>query len=214
MDALFEGIDLSSSITRAEFEKINMDLFEKCMEIVKRCFLDTGMDKSSVDDVVLIGSSSRIPKLQQLLQDFFKGKDLCTSIHPDEAVAYGAAVQAALLIDGIKNVSDMVLQDVTPLALGTSVEEASENNLLGLFRFSTPPVPRGHIRINVHFDLDGDGILNVSAEKETNGNRKDIVKGKKLFDSNKNEEANVFVEFLKDLESMVDSVLYKITNGV
>ncbi|XP_058741066.1 heat shock cognate 70 kDa protein-like [Vicia villosa] len=327
--ALFEGIDLYSSITRAKFEEINMDLFEKCMKIVNRCFWDSGVDKSSVDDVVLIGGSSRIPKLQQLLQDFFKGKDLCMSINPDEAVAYGAAVQAALLIDGIENVSDMVLQDVTPLSLGTSVKEddmdviiprntsipvmktkdyvtyedyqlrvaidvyegerikASENNLLGLFRFSIPRAPQGQIRIKVCFSIDADGILNVSAEDKASGNRKDItiinengrlsskeiermikeaenfkaedtkleqkvkamndlndylchvrkviadndvsssippvdrlkistaiVKGQKLLDGNKNEEANVFVEFLKDFQSIVDSALYKITNGV
>ncbi|MCH94924.1 heat-shock protein [Trifolium medium] len=98
-----------------------MDLFEKCIEIVKRCFVDSGMDMSSVDDVVLIGGSSRIPKLQQLLQNFFKGKDLYSSINPDEAVAYGAAVQAALLCEGIKNVPNLVLQDVTPLSLGVEV---------------------------------------------------------------------------------------------
>ncbi|PNX98935.1 heat shock protein, partial [Trifolium pratense] len=115
--ALSQGIDLSSSITRAKFEEINMDLFNKCMEIVKRCFVDSGMHKSSIDEVVLIGGSSRIPKLQQLLQDFFTGKDLCMSINPDEAVAYGAAVQAALLSNDIKNAPNLVLRDVTPLSL-------------------------------------------------------------------------------------------------
>jgi L1 cell adhesion molecule like protein len=121
--ALFQGIDLSSSITRAKFEEINMDLFEKCMEIVKRCFVDSGMHKSSIDDIVLIGGSSRIPKLQQLLQDYFTGKDLCMSINPDEAVAYGAAVQAALLSSDIKN--------GTPLSLGTSVD----NSIPGVITF-------------------------------------------------------------------------------
>ncbi|KAG2403815.1 hypothetical protein LR48_Vigan549s012200 [Vigna angularis] len=119
IDALFQGIDFCSSITRAKFDEINMELFEECMETVDRCLSDAKMDKNSVHDVVLVGGSSRIPKVQQLLQEFFKGKDLCKSINPDEAVANGAAVQAALLCEGIENVPDLVLLDVTPLSLGT-----------------------------------------------------------------------------------------------
>ncbi|CAJ2671074.1 unnamed protein product [Trifolium pratense] len=118
VDALFEGIDFSSSITRAKFEEINMDLFNECMETVESCLNDSKMDKSNVDDVVLVGGSSRIPKVQQLLRDFFKGKDLCKSINPDEAVAFGAAVMASLLTDGIKNAPNLELFDVTPLSLG------------------------------------------------------------------------------------------------
>ncbi|KAK7374832.1 hypothetical protein VNO80_08275 [Phaseolus coccineus] len=120
VDSLFQGIDLCSSITRAKFEEINMELFEECMETVDRCLTDAKMDKSSVHDVVLVGGSSRIPKVQQLLQDFFNGKDLCKSVNPDEAVAYGAAVQAALLSEDFKNVPLVVL-DVTSLSLGKSV---------------------------------------------------------------------------------------------
>ncbi|KAK7260977.1 hypothetical protein RIF29_27280 [Crotalaria pallida] len=122
IDALFGGIDFCASLTRARFEDLNKDLFTKCMEIVERCLTDAMMDKSSVQDVVLVGGSSRIPKVQQLLQSFFKGKDLCKSINPDEAVAYGAAVQAALLSDGIKIVPDLVLMDVTPLSLGVAIK--------------------------------------------------------------------------------------------
>ncbi|XP_022635812.1 probable mediator of RNA polymerase II transcription subunit 37c [Vigna radiata var. radiata] len=122
VDNLFQDIDLCSSMTRAKFEEINMELFEECMETVDRCLKDAKMDKSSVHDVVLVGGSSRIPKMQQLLEDFFNGKDLCKSLNPDEAVAYGAAVQAALLTEGIKNVPDLVLKDVTPLSLGVSVQ--------------------------------------------------------------------------------------------
>ncbi|PNY01195.1 heat shock protein [Trifolium pratense] len=118
VDALFEGIDFSSSITRAKFEEINMDLFNECMETVERCLVDANMDKINVDDIVLVGGSSRIPKVRQLLQDFFKGKDLCKSINPDEAVAYGAAFQAALLSEGFSNVPNLELMDVTPLSLG------------------------------------------------------------------------------------------------
>ncbi|XP_058752055.1 heat shock cognate 70 kDa protein-like [Vicia villosa] len=121
VDALFQGVDFSSSITRAKFDEINMELFDMCMEIVEKCLTDAKMDKSNVDDVVLVGGSSRIPKVQQLLQDFFNGKELCRSINPDEAVAYGAAVQAALLSGNIKNVPKLVLIDVAPLSLGWSI---------------------------------------------------------------------------------------------
>ncbi|CAJ1841686.1 unnamed protein product [Sphenostylis stenocarpa] len=123
VDALSESIDFCSSITRARFEELNMDLFKKCMDTVDRCLVDSKMEKSDVDDVVLVGGSSRIPKVQQLLRDFFKGKELCLSINPDEAVAYGAAVQAALLSKGNKYVPNLVLLDVTPLSLGISVKE-------------------------------------------------------------------------------------------
>ncbi|XP_020219780.1 heat shock cognate 70 kDa protein [Cajanus cajan] len=92
VDAIFQGIDFNSSINRARFEEINMELFEECIETVEKCLTDAKMDKSSVHDVVLVGGSSRIPKVQQLLQAFFNGKDLCKSINPDEAVAYGAAM--------------------------------------------------------------------------------------------------------------------------
>ena len=118
VDALSEGIDFSSSITRAKFEEMNMDLFNECLETVKSCLTDSKMDKSSVDDIVLVGGSSRIPKVQQLLGNFFKGKDLCQSINPDEAVAFGAAVQAAVMSGGCKNVPNLVLIDVAPLSLG------------------------------------------------------------------------------------------------
>ncbi|XP_058739390.1 heat shock 70 kDa protein 4-like [Vicia villosa] len=120
LDVIHQGIDFASSITRAKFEELNMDLFEKCIHSVNSCLADAKMEKSSIDDVVLVGGSSRIPKVKQLLQDFFKGKELCKSINPDEAVAYGAAVQAALLSEGFKNVPILVLRDVTPLSLGIS----------------------------------------------------------------------------------------------
>ncbi|XP_058756804.1 heat shock 70 kDa protein 4-like [Vicia villosa] len=216
IDALYQGMDFCSSITRAKFEQLNMDLFEKCMETVKSCFSDAKMDKNSIDDVVLVGGSSRIPKVQNLLQSFFIGKDIFKSINPDEAVAYGAAVQAALLSGGIKTVPNLTLQDVIPMSLGTSIHGdimdiliprntsfpvkktkqyvtckdnqtsvlnevyegerliASENKLLGFFRISVPPAPRG-LPHKVCFAIDADGILNVSCEDVTSGNKKDIT---------------------------------------
>ncbi|XP_058772438.1 heat shock cognate 70 kDa protein-like [Vicia villosa] len=128
VDSLFHGIDFSSSITRAKFEEINMDLFEECMATVESCLCYSKMCKSDIDDVVLVGGSSRIPKLQDLLRDFFKGKELYRSINPDEAVAYGAAVQAAVLSKGFKNVPNLVLQDVTPLSLGILVNDDDDDD--------------------------------------------------------------------------------------
>jgi L1 cell adhesion molecule like protein len=123
IDCLYERINFYSTITRAFFEQLNMDLFKKCMEPVEKCLKDARMDKSSIHDVVLVGGSSRIPKVQQLLQDLFNGKELCKSINPDEAVAYGAAVQAAILTEkdyGNENskILDLLLLDVTPVSLG------------------------------------------------------------------------------------------------
>ncbi|KAI3962222.1 hypothetical protein MKX01_030772 [Papaver californicum] len=119
IDALYEGVDFHTSITRAKFEHLNMDLFMKCMEPIEKCLTDAKMDKSAISEVVLVGGSTRIPKVQSLLQDFFNGKELCKSINPDEAVAYGAAVLAAHLSgEGNEKVQDLVLLDVTPLSLG------------------------------------------------------------------------------------------------
>ncbi|KAI8570390.1 hypothetical protein RHMOL_Rhmol01G0030300 [Rhododendron molle] len=123
LDSLYEGIDFYPTITRARFEELNMDLFRKCMEPVERCLHDGRIDKSSVHEVVLVGGSTRIMKIQELLQDFFNGKELCKSINPDEAVAYGAAIQAAILNgQGNEKVQDLLLLDVTRFSLGFGTE--------------------------------------------------------------------------------------------
>jgi L1 cell adhesion molecule like protein len=119
IDSLYEGVDYFTPLTRARFEELNIDLFRKCMDPVEKVLRDAKMDKSQIHDVVLVGGSTRIPKVQTLLQDFFNGKELCKSINPDEAVAHGAAVQAAILNnDKSEKVQDLLLLDVTPLSIG------------------------------------------------------------------------------------------------
>ncbi|VFQ89034.1 unnamed protein product [Cuscuta campestris] len=122
IECLFEGIDFCSSITCARFEKMNMDLFKGCMELVEKCLKDAKMEKGDIHDVVMVGGSSRIPKVEELLQELFNGKKLCKSINPDEAVACGAAFHAASLTGACLGVNkDVVLVDVAPLSLGIRV---------------------------------------------------------------------------------------------
>jgi len=119
IDSLFEGIDYYTSITRARFEELCSDLFRGTLEPVEKALRDAKMDKSSIDDIVLVGGSTRIPRVQKLLSDYFNGKELNKTINPDEAVAYGAAVQAAILTgDKSEAISDVLLLDVAPLSLG------------------------------------------------------------------------------------------------
>jgi len=219
IDSLYEGVDFYTSITRARFEELCQDLFRSTMDPVERVLRDSKIDKMSVHEIVLVGGSTRIPKIQKLVSDFFNGKEPNKSINPDEAVAYGAAVQAAILSgDTSSKTQEILLLDVAPLSLGIETAggvmtplikrnttiptkksevfstfsdnqpgvliqvyegeraKTKDNNLLGKFELTgIPPAPRGVPQIEVTFDVDANGIMNVSAVEKGTGKSNKIT---------------------------------------
>ena len=243
LDSIYDGIDLNISLSRAKLESLCSDIFNRILNPIDLVIKDADINKSDIEEIILVGGTTRIPKIQELLSNYFNGKELNKSINPDEAVAYGASIQAAIL-SGIKDdkLDNLILLDVCPLSLGIETaggimkvliprgtqlpvkktqifstatdnqpavtiqvfegerHNTEHNNKLGEFQLKgIPPMSRGVPQIVITYDIDVNGILNVSAVEKSSGTTHNI----KISNDNNRLNNN-------DIERMInESILYK-----